>query len=183
MPTYIDDDLDELAEDWDYDEATRPARTVRTARPATVVARSTDRPVTQAQMQMVIGQFNSRIAQNSSAIQRVNATVGTIGRDIRRTSTSVRDTRRDISALRDVTLILPLLQGVVGEDNQQLALLLPFLLLGGIGSSSSDGRSGGYGGLFGGGGSDSLLLILLLTSALGNNSDSQRESRVLTGGK
>src|SRR4029450_12103524 len=58
MPTYIDDDLDELAEDWDYDEATRPARTVRTARPATVVARSTDRPVTQAQMQMVIGQFN-----------------------------------------------------------------------------------------------------------------------------
>ena len=180
MPTYIDDDLDELAEDWDYDEATRPARTVRTARPATVVARSTDRPVTQAQMQMVIGQFNSRIAQNSSAIQRVNATVGTIGRDVRRTSTSVRDTRRDISALRDVTLILPLLQGVVGEDNQQLALLLPFLLLGGIGSSSSDGRSGGYGGLFGGGGSDSLLLILLLTSALGNNSGSQK---VLTGGK
>jgi hypothetical protein len=181
MTTYAEDDTyDDYAEDWDLDdEAVRPARSIRTARPASVMARPTDRPVTQAQLQMVVGQFNSRISQNSTAIQRVNASVNGIGRDVRRQGMAVRDARHDVTQLRDLTLILPLLQGAIGDDNQQLALLLPFLLLGGIGG---DGRSGGYGGggLLGGG--DGLLLILLLTTVL-NNDGASRSSRVLSGSK
>jgi hypothetical protein len=181
MPSY-DDDLDDYgAEDYDlYDEAVRPVRTVRTARPASVTARSTDRPVSQAQLQMVISQFNGRLTQNSGAIQRVNATVNGVGRDLRRQAASIRDTRQDVGQLRDLQLILPLLQGVIGQDNQQLALLLPFLLLGGIGGGGGGyGRSGGGGGLLGGG--DGLLLILLLTTVL--NKDSTTTSTAISGGK
>jgi len=182
MPSY-DDDLDDYgAEDYDlYDEAVRPpVRTVRTARPASVAARSTDRPVSQAQLQMVISQFNGRLTQNSGAIQRVNATVNGVGRDLRRQAASIRDTRQDVGQLRDLQLILPLLQGVIGQDNQQLALLLPFLLLGGIGGGGGYGRSGGGGGgLLGGG--DGLLLILLLTTVL--NKDSATTSKAISGGK
>lgn len=183
MPSY-DDDLDDYgAEDYDlYDEAVRPAiRTVRTARPASVTARSTDRPVSQAQLQMVISQFNGRLTQNGGAIQRVNSSVNGLGRDVRRQASAIRDTRQDVGQLRDLQLILPLLQGVIGQDNQQLALLLPFLLLGGIGGGGGGyGRGGsGGGGLLGGG--DGLLLILLLTTVL--NKDGTKTSAAISGGK
>jgi hypothetical protein len=180
MPSY-DDDLDDYgAEDYDlYDEAVRPVRTVRTARPASVTARSTDRPVSQAQLQMVISQFNGRLVQNSGAIQRVNTAVNGVGRDLRRQAATIHDTRQDVSQLRDLTLILPLLQGAIGQENQQLALLLPFLLAGGIGGGSSGGYGrGGSGGLLGG---DGLLLILLLTSVLKN--DSTTTSAAISRGK
>ena len=167
MTSYSDDDIDVFADEYDVDEeAIRPTvSSIRTARPASLMARPTDRPVTQAQLQMVVGQFNSRIGQNSNAIQRVNASVASVGRDLRRQAATIRDTRRDIGQLRDLALILPLLQGAIGQENQQLALLLPFMLAGGIGSDTGSGGSGG-GGLFGGGGSSGLLMILLLTSVL-----------------
>lgn len=166
-----DDYEDAFSEDYDdYEEASRPSvRTVRTARPASVMARPTDRPVTQAQLQMVVSQFNGRIGQNSSAIQRVNSSVSGLGRDVRRQAVAVRSARNDIGQLRDLTLILPLLQGAIGQENQQLAVLLPFLLAGGIGN---DGRNSGYGllgGGGGGGGGNSLVFLLLLITLLNNN--------------
>jgi hypothetical protein len=128
---------------------------------------------------MVIGQFNSRIGQNSNAIQRVNASMAGVGRDLRRQAASIRGVRRDVSQLRDLSLILPLLQTTIGQDNPQLALLLPFLLAGGIGSDTGSGSYGG-GGLFGGGGNSGLLMILLLTSVLNKGSQAPV---VPTGGK
>jgi hypothetical protein len=133
--------------------------------------------VTQAQLQMVIGQFNSRIGQNSTAIQRVNSSVYGVGRDLRQQAVAIRNTRQDVGKLRDLTLFQPLLQRASGGANDQLGFLLPFLLLGGIGG---DGKDGG-GGLFGGG--DSLMTILLLTTVLDGNRSALAPAPANTGGK
>jgi hypothetical protein len=164
MASYSDDDDDEYGEAYDvYEGDIRPAPpSIRTAGSVSLMAPSTVRavPASEARLQMVVNAFNARIGQNSNAIQRVNASVAGVGRELRRQDGAIRDTRRDVAQLRDLTLILPLLQDAVGTQNQQLSLLLPFMLAGGIG-----GDSGGGGGLFGGGG-NSLMMILLLTGLL-----------------
>ena len=166
MNSYSDNDLDDYGEAYDvYDEAIRPAvPSIRTAGQVSLMTPSTGGPVNQSQLLRFAGQVNARIGQNSNAIQRVNASVAGVGRELRRQAGAIRDTRRDVGQLRDLTLILPLLQDAIGTENQQLSLLLPFMLAGGIGSDSGGyGGGGGGGGLFGGGGSSSLMMILLLT--------------------
>jgi hypothetical protein len=164
MPRISDDydDYDDaFTEDYDdYEEASGPLRTVRPVRPVSVMPRSTDRSVTQAQLQTVVSQFNSRIGQNSSAIQRVSSGVAGLGRDVRRQGVAVRNTRQSVQELADVLPIFSLLQNVIGQGNRELGVLLPFLIFGGIGSS---GRNSGYGLSGGGGGNNMIFLLFLIT--------------------
>lgn len=167
---YYDEDWDEaFAEDWE--EARRPrSRRVATAQPRQLVPRPSGQPVTQTQFQVAISQVNSAIAKNSTAIQQVNSRVAAVDGEVRRQMRTVRNNTRDVDRVKEFLLIFPLLQQALGEGNEQLAAILPFILLG-YGSDSGDGGGGG-GGLFGGG-TSSLLLVLALTGGLsrGGSSD------------
>jgi hypothetical protein len=170
LPTEdYDEDYDDLyTEDWDedWDEARRRGRPsrVRTARPSAPPARPPDRSVTQAQFQMAINRINADTTRNSAAIQRVNSNLSGLNQDIRRQGKAVRDSRKDVAQLKEFVLLFPLLQEAIGDENGQLAAILPFLLLGGgYGGSGSDGG----GGLFGG---SNLLILVLLLGGLGNRS-------------
>jgi hypothetical protein len=156
-----DDAYDEAYDGEAMDEAARRfrPRPVATARPRPLPPRPADRPVTQAQLQIAVNKLDGDIRRNSTAIQKVNTNLTALGRDVRRQTNNSRKTQKDISALRDAIVILPLLAG----GNSTLGPILPLLLLSGVGDSAS----GSSGGLLGGGDSSSLLLLLAVSGGLG----------------
>lgn len=156
-------------EDWgeSFEERGRVrAPRVTTAKPTPLPPRPTDRPVTQTQLQAAVTKLNGDIARNSTAIQKVNSNLGALGRDVRRQSTQTRDTRRDISAMRDAVVLLPLLSSTIGTSNPTLSALFPMMMLSGIGEGQQ-GSSSQSGGMFGGGDSSTtMLMVLALSGAL-----------------
>jgi hypothetical protein len=164
--TVLDEAYDleyEEAYDLEYDEAAEDAesrrrRRVALPRTAPMPQRPTNRPVTQAQLQMAVNRLDGYINRNSAAIKRVDGSVASLGRNVRQQGKS-------LSSTRDAIILLPLLSPLFAE-NPTLGVLFPILLLGGFGGSQSG--SGG-GGLFGGDSSTMLILVLALSGALNPN--------------
>ena len=169
MPV-ADDDFDEAFDeefDDDFGEAAptrfRPPR-LTTARPTPLPPRPVDRPVTQTQLQTAVQKLNGDIARNSTAIQRVNQSMTTLGREVRRNGTQTRSTRKDIGQIRDAVMLLPLLSRSMGDgNNPMLAALLPMMMLSGVGEGQGSGQSGA----FGGDQSTTMLMVLALSGGLG----------------
>ena len=145
------------------DEAFRPVR-IGPWRPSPVPQRPSDRPVTQAQLQMAVNRLDGYINRNRLEIQRVNSSLTALGRDVRRQRGELRTVRKDLSTARDAIVLIPLLSSAFGT-NKTLGALFPLLLLGGMGGS---GQGGGGGGLFGGDDATTMLiLVLALSGGLG----------------
>ena len=166
-----DEGYDEAYEDaYDgegYEEARFRPRSIRTAHPTPLPPRPADRPVTQAQLQMAVNKLNGDLGRNSSAIQKVNTGLTTLGRDVRRHTASVRDTRKDVSQLRDAIVLLPLLSSSLGTSNPALSMIFPMMLLSGIGESGSARDSSNAGGMLGGDQSTMMLMVLAMSGGLG----------------
>jgi hypothetical protein len=163
----FDETFDE-AFDESLDESRFRPRRVATARPRPLTPRPSGSQVTQAQLQAAVTKLNGDISRNSTAIQRVNTSLTTLGRDVRRQTTTARTTRKDIGQLRDALVLLPLLTSTIGTSNPMLSAIFPLLLLSGIGESApgTGGTTGG--GLLGGGDSSTtMLLVLALSGAFG----------------
>ena len=162
----FDESFDE-AFDESYDEARWRPRRVTTARPTPLPPRPADRPVTQSQLQIAVNKLNGDIARNGAAIQRVNGSLTSLGRDVRRQTAVARDTRKDIGAIRDAVVLLPLLTSTIGTSNPMLSAIFPMLLLSGVGEGSQQSSSGSGGGLLGGDQTTTMLLVLAMSGALG----------------
>lgn len=158
-----DESYDE-AYDEGYDEAVRPSR-LSLARPNAPLARPTDRPVTQAQLQMAIESVNKGLRTNSAAIATVNRTVSRIGRDVTQTRRSATSTRKDISTLRDAVVIGPLLAGTLGGGNPLLSAMVPMMLVSSVGTEQNAGVPNSGPGMFGGG--DQMMTMFMLLGLSG----------------
>lgn len=160
-----DESYDESYGDESYEEASRfRPRPVSTARPTPLPPRPVDRPVTQAQLQTAVSKLNSDIGRNSTAIQKVNTGLTTLGRDVHRQTGTVRDARKDIGQLRDAIIMMPLLSNALGGGST-LSMLFPMMLLSGVGESGSARDSGG--GMLGGDQSTMMLMVLAMSGSLG----------------
>jgi hypothetical protein len=157
----FDETFDE-AFDESLDESRFKPRRVATARPRPLTPRPTSSPVTQAQLQAAVTKLNGDISRNSTAIQRVNTSLTTLGRDVRRQTTTSRTARKDIGQLRDALVLLPLLSSTIGTSNPMLSAIFPMLLLSGIGEAPGAAGSSGSGGMLGGGGDSSTMMMLVL---------------------
>ncbi|QIS14223.1 hypothetical protein [Nocardia arthritidis] len=147
------------------DEAWQPRR-ISLPRATLPPPRPTSRPVTQAQFQMAVQRLDGYINRNGAAIKRVNASVTTLGRDVKRQGGQLKTIRQDLSTARDAIILLPLLTNAFKGTNSTLGALLPILLLGGFGSSG--GQSGSGGGLLGSSDSTTMMIMVLaLSGALG----------------
>jgi hypothetical protein len=156
--------------------------------------RPTAQYVTQTQLQAALAKVGSQISTNSSAINKVGGQVsqvlGTVKKEVAERKKDASSLKNNLSQTQQMAAILPLLtqtnsltlSAAVPVDttgatpqidsgatlpiqSNNMNLLLPLLLMTGIGG---DGSSGG-GGLFGGSGSDnSSLMMLALVMAMGN---------------
>ena len=164
-----DESYDELYdESWDEsdDEALFRPRKITTARPRPVPQRPTGQTVTQAQLQSAVTKLQGDIGRNSAAIQRVNASVNTLGKQQARVRREIGDARRDAGALRDAVTLLPLLGGALGDS--PIGALLPMLLLSNVGQPS--GATSGGGLLGSGDQTTTLITVLALSGQLGRKS-------------
>lgn len=165
-----DESYDELYdESWDEsdDEAIFRPRKIATARPRPVPQRPTGQTVTQAQLQSAVTKLQGDISRNSAAIQRVNASVNTLGKQQARVRREIGDARRDAAALKDAVTLLPLLGSALGDS--PIGALLPMLLLSNVGQPS--GTTSGGGGLLGSGDqTTTLITVLALSGQLGRKS-------------
>ncbi|MGL4176396.1 MAG: hypothetical protein ACRCSN_10000 [Dermatophilaceae bacterium] len=170
--SYYDDESsydDEGYAEWDdWGEARRNTRRVPTATVRNPTPRPSDRAVTQTQFQVAIQQVNAAISKNSTAIQKVGSSVMGVENNVRRQGRALKSVNRDIGKLAELATIVPLLIGAVGQQNQQLATILPFLYAQDIGKGDGSGSSSGDSGLLGGG-SSGLLLLLVLIGGLGSS--------------
>lgn len=167
-PEAYDESYDEAydeAYDEEYDEAVR-SPFIRLARPQSPPVRPTDRPVTQAQLQMAIANVNKSVRTNSAAIASVNRTVSRIGRDVTQSRRTVANTRNDISTLRDAVIMGPLLAGTIGSQNPLMSALAPMMLVGSIGSDQAGASANSRPNMFGGG--DQMTTMIMLLALTGN---------------
>jgi hypothetical protein len=143
--------------------------------------------VTQTQLQAAMARVGAQIKTNSDALKTVNSRVATLSSDIAKQTADIkklstggtRDTRalrRDLNSTRQMAAIMPLLSApksqalteaagglpagtkVVIDTGDNISLLLPLLLMGGMGGSSS-GQDGSGGGM-----NDMMLPMVLLMS-------------------
>jgi hypothetical protein len=153
--------------------------------------RPTGQYVTQAQLEAAVAKVGAQIRTNSNAINQLGTRVATAAATVKKEST---DRKKDVSTLKSnlsqtqqMSAILPLLSQprsvnvtglaadgipdntkVLVDGSNTLALLLPMLLLTGIGGGpSADGSTPSSGGLFGGGDNSSMMMLALIL-ALGN---------------
>lgn len=157
-----------------YDEGLEEARfggprRITTARPTPLPPRPAERQVTQAQLQMAVNKLNGDIGRNSTAIQRVNSSVTSLGRDVRRHKNQARDARKDIGQLRDALVLMPLLSSTMGSANPMLSAVMPMLMLSGVGEPAQPG-AGSAGGMLGGDQMTTMMLVLAMSGALGKGS-------------
>lgn len=139
--------------------------------------------VTQTQLQTALTRVGSQIKTNADAIKTVNVRVNSVSSEQSRQTALLKKEiserkKQDIASKRDVQqklqllLLLPLLikpsskeitlengekVNVLVESNDTLSLLLPLLLIGGLGGEGTSLSGGG-----GTGGIDSTMLILIL---------------------
>jgi hypothetical protein len=142
--------------------------------------------VTQTQLQAAMARVGAQIKTNSDALKTVNSRVATLGTDMTKQAAEIKkiatgrskDTaglRRDLNSTRQMAAIMPLLstpktftltsaagglaQGtkVVVDSGDNMSMLLPLLMMGGMGGGSGEGGSGG-------GMGDMMLPMVLLMS-------------------
>lgn len=171
MTAYVESYADPYDESWDEswdegdDEAIFRPRAVHTANPRPMPQRPTNQGVTQAQLNAAVTKLQADIKNNGTAIQRVNGTLNTLGKQHARTRRDLADVRKDVSNVKDAVVLIPLLSNVMGDS--PLGALLPMMLLS---QNSSSSGSGSGGGLFGGDSMSSMFMILALTGSLGKKS-------------
>jgi hypothetical protein len=117
-------------------------------------------------LQMAVNKLNGDISRNSSAIQRVNTGLTTLGRDVRRQGGTLKDVRKDIGLLRDAVVLVPLLTKSLGATNPALSAIFPMMMLSGVGESGAGASGGSGGGMLGGDSTTTMLLVLAMSGAL-----------------
>jgi hypothetical protein len=182
-----DEGFDEAAKSW-----SRQRPKVASGK-STFSPRPTAQYVTQTQLQTALAKVGSQISTNSSAITKVGGqvsqVVGAIKKEASDRKKDASSLKNNLSQTQQMAAILPMLtqsnsltlSAAVPVDNtgtnpqidsgttipiqgNTMNLLLPLLLMTGVGDSSSGG-----GGLFGGSGNDnSSLMMLALVMAMGN---------------
>jgi hypothetical protein len=194
-----DEAIDEMFEADEADESDEAAPRRPWTRPRVATGQNLFRPrpetqyVTQAQLQAAMSRVGAQVRTNSTAITQLNTRVAAATATVKKETT---DRKKDVTALRSnlsqtqqMSAILPLLSQprsvtvtglgadgipdntkVLVDGSNTLALLLPMLLMAGIGGGSgtdSTGGTSGGGGLFGGGDNNSMMMLAMIL-ALGN---------------
>lgn len=183
--TYVDE-LEGLLDDVDlgeFDERVRRSSVRTPSSRSSFQARQAPSAASQGQVQAATRNLDVKIDTLSNALKAVESKVNALAAESEKTRAGVRKEiardrktddalRNDIQQTKLLSVLLPLLsQGdsievtkddgstakVATQSSNQLATLLPILLLfgGGYGSGSGDGKPGGLG--------DPVMLILLLT--------------------
>ena len=190
MSAYVDE-LEGLLDDVDlgeFDERVRRSSVRTPSSRSSFQARQAPTAASQGQVQAATRNLDVKIETLSTSLKAVEAKVNALAAESEKTRTGVRKEiardrktddalRNEIQQTKLLAVLLPLLtQGetidvdndgtqvkVATQSTNQLASLLPILLLfgGGFGSGSGDNKGGG-------GLGDPLMLILLLT-VLGKN--------------
>jgi len=188
MSTYaFGDELEALLDDLDLSESDERVRRppVRTPSPrSSFQPRQGPAPATQTQVQAAARNLDVKIETLSTAVKALETRTNALSADHDRTKATLRkevvDRRRTVDAIKAdlqqtkmMSVLLPLLTAgetvtlqneegkdvkVVGQSDNQLAGILPFLLLMGGGSSGGDASKGPLGD------STSLLLMALVLS-------------------
>jgi hypothetical protein len=181
-------EADEAADEG-FDEAVRSWSRLRpkvASGRSTFSPRPQSQYVTQTQLQTALAKVGGQISTNSAAITKVGGQVshvmGTLNKEIADRKKDFTTLRSNLSQTQQMAAIMPLLtqsnsltlSGNVPVDAAQsqidsgtrlpiqsntLNLLLPMLLLGGVGDSTGSGTGGG---LFGGGDNNSMMMMVLV---------------------
>jgi len=178
-----DEGFDEAARSWSRRPKVASGRSAFSPRPQSQY-------VTQTQLQTALAKVGSQISTNSAAISKVSGQVSQVMSALKK---EAADRKKDSAALKNnlsqtqqIAAILPLLtqapsigptsglsaDGIpdgtklLSGGGSTLSLLLPLLLLTGIGDGS-----GGTGGLFGSSSDNSSLMMLVLVLALSGRSN------------
>lgn len=191
------DEADEMFEADEADEADEAARRTW-KRPKVASGQGLSRPrteggtfATKAYVDSALARTAAQIRTNSSAINqlggRVAAAAATVKKEASDRKKDLSGVRSSLSQTQQISAILPLLSQpqsvsvnglgadgipdgtkvLVGGSNT-LALLLPMMLMTGIGTgTTSDGNQAQSGGLFGGGDNNSMMMLAMIL-ALGN---------------
>jgi hypothetical protein len=149
-----------------------------------VSPRPNNQYVTQTQLQTSLAKVGDQLKANSNAIgglsERVSAQTEVIRKEVTARKKETDQLKKDLNQTRQMSALLPLLSKpksiqlqasavptgtspvpkALVESNDAFGLLLPLMLMGGMGGSS--GGSGG-GGMFGGDDSGMMMMVLALT--------------------
>jgi len=192
-----DEAIDEMLEADEADESDEAAPRRPWSRPRVASgqnlfrARPETQYVTQTQLQAAMSRVGVQVRTNSTAISQLNTHVAAANATVKKETTNrkkdVAALRSNLSQTQQMSAILPLLSQprsvtvtglaadgipestkVLVDSGNTLALLLPMLLMSGIGGGSTDSSGGTSGGGLLGGGDNNSMMMLAMVLALGN---------------
>jgi len=176
MNAYYEEETAEMDEHDEFDERTRrpPRRfpSLPVPRPGNILAPlQSARPVTRGEFTTATRKLDEKISVNSRAIKTVEGRVNGIADVNTRQSKSIRAVEADVKSVREISMLLPLLNSqktavladgteVLVPNDDTFSKLLPLLLLSGGGGMLGGGGNAGGDASSGLGGMLPLILIL-----------------------